>query len=306
MSASSIQPDPLTIGRIPKTRFAFTPNPAATFRVRAARFEALAQAKRLRPYLLFMAGIARIQASLADSLSPVEPIPADAIERAREGAMPPIDRRAMAGTAAYRETLSQFLEAVGVLEMPAAAAAALAALRAAGDEKTGEISANVLSDTLTGENLAEHLYVAAATQVHAVCLAATLDAERLVPVHVGLCPACGGKPVASVVTGVHGVEGVRYAVCACCATSWNEVRVKCLACGSTKGIGYRAVEAGEEDATVKAEVCDGCQSWMKILYQNKNPSLDAVADDVASLGLDLLMKDTGYRRAGFHPFLAGY
>jgi FdhE protein len=57
---------------------------------------------------------------------------------------------------------------------------------------------------------------------------------------------------------------------------------------------------------VKAECCDTCRSWVKILYQNKNPSLEAVADDVASLGLDLLMRDTEYRRAGFDPFLIGY
>lgn len=108
------------------------------------------------------------------------------------------------------------------------------------------------------------------------------------------------------VIGFHGAEGARYASCSCCATMWNEVRVKCLACGSTKGIGYQAVETGDEEATVKAEVCDTCNSWMKILYQNKNPSLDVVADDVASLGLDLLMKDTEYKRAGFDPFLMGY
>jgi FdhE protein len=108
------------------------------------------------------------------------------------------------------------------------------------------------------------------------------------------------------VIGVHGAEGARYAVCSCCSTRWNEVRVKCIACGSTKGIGYRAVETGDEEATVKAEVCDSCHSWTKILYQNKNPSLEMIADDVVSLGLDLLMKDTEYRRAGFDPFLIGY
>jgi FdhE protein len=108
------------------------------------------------------------------------------------------------------------------------------------------------------------------------------------------------------ITSVEAMEGVRYASCSCCATSWNEVRVKCLACGSTKGIGYRAVESGVDEATIKAEVCDSCFSWTKILYQNKNPSLEAVADDVGSLGLDLLMKDTDYHRAGFYPYLAGY
>ena len=81
------------------------------------------------------------------------------------------------------------------------------------------------------------------------------------------------------------------------------MRITCLACGSTKGIGYRSPE---EDDTVKAEVCDSCRSWVKILYQNRNPALEPVADDVASLGLDLLMQDTEYRRAGFDPFLLGY
>jgi len=87
-----------------------------------------------------------------------------------------------------------------------------------------------------------------------------------------------------------GIENVRYAACAGCAIRWNEVRVKCLCCGSTQGISYRSVET--VDATVKAEVCRECKSWVKIFYQVKNPSLDPVADDVGSPGLDILMKDT--------------
>jgi FdhE protein len=34
--------------------------------------------------------------------------------------------------------------------------------------------------------------------------------------------------------------------------------------------------------------------------------MDPVADDVASLGLDLLMKQGPYRRAGYNPYLIGY
>ena len=104
--------------------------------------------------------------------------------------------------------------------------------------------------------------------------------------------------------GTQGVENVRYATCACCATQWNEVRVKCLCCGSTKGISYRSVETTE--ATVKAEACRECHSWIKIFHTTKNPSLDPIADDVGSLGLDMLMKETEFRRGGFNPYLAGY
>jgi FdhE protein len=45
---------------------------------------------------------------------------------------------------------------------------------------------------------------------------------------------------------------------------------------------------------------------VKILQQQKDPALECLADDVASLGLDILMKEQGYRRGGVNPFLMGY
>jgi len=101
-----------------------------------------------------------------------------------------------------------------------------------------------------------------------------------------------------------GIENLRYATCACCATRWNEVRIKCLCCGSNKAISYRAAESDE--AAVRAEVCSECRSWVKIFYLARNHSLDAIADDVGSLGLDLLMKETDFSRGGINPYLAGY
>ena len=108
------------------------------------------------------------------------------------------------------------------------------------------------------------------------------------------------------VVGWQGAEGARYAACVFCGTLWHEVRIKCLACGSTKGVGYKELEGAEQAAVVKAETCDSCQGWVKILHQVRNAAVEPVADDVASLGLDLLMQGTGYRRAGFNPFLIGY
>ncbi|WP_312403098.1 formate dehydrogenase accessory protein FdhE [Rhizobium sp.] len=307
MSVSSLQPDPSMIGGISKAPFSLMPNPARFFRERATRFEVLAETSNLAPYLKFLASIARIQADIVSKLEPVEPVEAEQIARAREAAMPPIDRSAMIRSDDYRKTLRLFLDRAKALEMPAPAAEALKAVSAADEETVDWMAENVIADSLPVESLAHHLYVAAATQVHAARLAAGLDGKALVPVSVGVCPSCGGKPAGSMVIGVQGAEGARYACCSCCATMWNEVRVKCIACGSTKGVGYRAVEIdGGEDAVIKAETCDSCNSWSKILYQNKNPTLEMIADDVSSLGLDLLMKETDYRRAGFNPFLIGY
>lgn len=163
---------------------------------------------------------------------------------------------------------------------------------------------NLAGDQIPADATAPHLFAAAAFQLHLTRLAATLPAAGVTPLATGHCPACGGKPVTSSVIANETIENVRYCTCASCATQWNEVRIKCMGCGSTKGIAYRSVETHE--ATVKAECCTECRSWLKILYQTKNPSLDPVADDVGSLGLDLMMRDTGLTRGGFHPFLAGF
>ncbi len=306
MSTSTIQPDPSAIGGIAKAPFALMPDPARLFTARAKRFQVLAGSSRLSSYLQFLSGIATIQAELLESLPPLPPFDAEHLERARANAMPPIDRAIFASSPEAIATVRAFLDRAGGLEKPAAAAEALAQVRDADDETLQWMIGNVNAGTMPVDSIAHHVYIAAAIQVHAARLAAMLDAKQLVPVSIGVCPACGGAPAGSMVIGVHGAEGARYACCSSCSTMFNEVRVKCIACGSTKGVGYRAVETGDEEATVKAEVCDACHSWTKILYQIKNPSLEMIADDVASLGLDLLMKDTDYRRAGFDPFLIGY
>lgn len=282
------------------------PNPQRLFGERAARFVVLAEGSHLGPYLRFLAGLSRIQNELANALPPLEPVADDHAERARANAMPPIDRSALVSSGDCLATLRAFLTRAEALEKPAAAAEALAQVLAADDETHVWMIGNIAADTLPLESLAHHLYAAAAVEVYVARLAVSLDGGRLVPIRTGVCPACGGRPVASVIIGFQGAEGARYACCSTCATMWNEVRVKCLACGSTKGIGYRAVETDGEEATIKAEICDACTSWVKIFYQNRNPSIMVAADDVASLGLDLLMKETEYKRAGFNPFLAGY
>lgn len=308
----TIQPQPDMIGGVPTPPLAILPRPARLFTQRAERFEFLAQGSRLGPYLQFLGALCRAQARLADSLPAVTPPDTDRVALARAARMPPLDRHALIDDAALAGTLDALLAEADAIEMPAPARLALDALRAATAEDRRWLIGNIMDDTIPEDSAAPHLFAAAAVQVHMARLAATLDAEALVRIRSGVCPACGGKPVSSVVTGVMGAEGTRYAACACCQTLWNEVRVHCLSCGTNKGIGYQAVETGEgadadkTGAQIKAETCDGCGSWVKIMAQNRNPSLDPVADDVGSLGLDALMRDSAWRRAGFDPFLIGY
>jgi FdhE protein len=228
----------------------------------------------------------------------------DAIARAREFGMPPLDRGRFTADVAFETTLYRLLRIAGPIEMPASAASALARVVAADAAARDVMVRALLADSVPVEALAEHVFVAAALQVHFARIAAQLDGKALVPVGVGACPACGGPPVSSMVVGWIGAHGTRFCACSLCSTLWNVVRIKCTLCDSTKGITYRDVEGGP--GVIMAETCDECRGYVKIMHQHKDPNVDPVADDVASLGLDLLVREQGYRRGAFNPYLLGY
>ena len=218
--------------------------------------------------------------------------------------MPPLDRGRFTADAALDAALDRLFSLAAEVEMPDSARAALGRARAADAAGRDTMLRNVLADSVPVEALADHVYIAAALQVHFARMASRLDADALVPIDDGVCPSCGGAPVSSAIVGWHGATGTRFCSCSLCATQWHVVRIKCVLCGSTGGIAYQ--EADGVSPNVKAETCEKCHGYLKILQQHKDPALDFVADDVASLGLDLLLRESGYRRGGVDPFLLGY
>lgn len=300
---TALTPDPSMIGGVAKTPLVHLPDPAALFTARAERLAFLAgHSANLSGYLRFLSAISRAQAELAAELPAVPPPAADWVALARESRMPQIDRHHL--KAAMPEVLAAFLPKLDEIAMPDPSRLALSAVKGATADERDWLVSNVLKDQIPEDSTAPHLFVAAAVQIHAARHATALDPEALVPIRTGICPACGGRPSVSMVTENMGAEGTRYAVCSCCQTLWNEVRIKCLCCASTAAISYRSVET--DDAVIKAEICGDCGHWLKILYQNRNASLEQVADDVASLGLDLMMTATTWKRGGFNPFLMGF
>jgi len=299
-----LKPDPTAIGDVVTPPLARLPDPVPLFARRATRLRVLARGHQLAPYLSFLADLAEAQARIQDGLPPPALPEPDVLERAAAHAMPPLDRNRFAVDATYRETEARLLAAAGAIAMPEVARAALdqvAGLDAAARE---QMARAVLADAIPVETMAAHVFVAAALQVHFARTAARLDAERLVAVGDGACPACGGPPVASLIVGWPNAQGARYCACALCQTLWNYVRVKCTVCGSTKNIRFQHVAEGAE--TIKAETCEDCRCYVKVVNQQQESEADPVADDVASLGLDLLVRESGYRRGAFNPFLLGY
>jgi FdhE protein len=296
--------DPVPIGEVAEPPFVRLPNPSRIFADRAQRFAALAPNHPLASYLLFLSALCEVQHKAQDGASAPELPAADAIARARGFAMPPLDRNRFTASAEFYASFDRLLQLAQAIEKPVAATGALARVIAADVALREEMIRNVLADSIPAEQLAEHVYVAAAMQLHFARLAAQLDGKRLVPVADGACPACGAPPVSSMIVGWPSAHNTRFCACSLCGTMWNYVRIKCTICASTAGIHYQEIDGGP--GTLKAETCDTCHTYVKILQQQKDPALEPVADDVASLGLDLLVRETGFRRGGVNPFLLGY
>jgi len=303
-TTGSPRPDPTMIGNVVEPPFVRLPDPTTLFATRAERFLALAEGHQLGPYLRFLGHISECQHRLQDGL-PEPDMPAnDMRARARDHAMPPLDRSHFTADAALDATFDRLFALAAEIDMPPNAREALARATEANPSTRVEMIRSVLADSIPVEAFADHAFIAAALQVHFARLASRLDGKSLVPVGEGACPSCGGAPVASAIVGWQGAHGARFCSCSLCATQWHVVRVKCVLCESTKGIAYQELDGG--DTNVKAETCETCHGYVKILHQHKDQSLDPVADDVASLGLDLLLRESGYRRGAINPFLLGY
>ncbi len=300
----SPQHDPIPIGDIAKPPFARLPDPLTMFAQRAGRLRSLAGGNALRTYLIFLADLADIQHRLQDGLPAAEATAADSIVRAGQFGMPPLDRSAFRRDHAFDEAWRRLLALAGDIAMPESARLALERVKAAGDVADAEFIRGVLSNAIPGDALAEHVFVAAVLQVHFARLAAQRDVNTLRPVGQGACPVCGAPPVSSLVVGWRDAQATRFCACSLCGTLWNYPRIKCTLCGSTKDIAYQEIAGGP--STVKAETCGSCNRYVKILEQREDASLDPVADDVATLALDLLLRDSDFRRGAVNPFLLGY
>jgi FdhE protein len=282
--------DPIPIGDIAKPPFARLPDPAAMFARRAERFRSLANGSALRLYLIFLADLCDIQHRLQDGLPEAEAIAADTIGRARQFGMPPLDRSNFTRDAAVDQAWRRLLALADDVAMPESARLALERVKAADVVGEAELIRAVLSNDIAVEAMAEHVFAAAVLAVHFARLAARLDVTALRPVGQGACPVCGAPPISSLVVGWRDAQATRFCACSLCGTLWNYPRIKCTFCGSTEGIAYQEIADGP--ATVKAETCESCGRYVKILQQREDAALDPVADDVATLALDLLLRES--------------
>ena len=312
------------------------PHPATLFAARATRLRQLAAGdvkgipveEALRGYLGLMAHVADAQHALVAELGPTGvtlPDPAS-LKLAHDHNMPPLPATG-SRPAAWRAVFGRLLD-----QLANAAAgspqlgAALEALRATPEADLEGIADAILGGYSEGIDPLRAPFVAASLQVSWSLMAAQLDPAWAQPLVTGtLCPVCGSQPVASVVRLGGQAQGYRYLHCSCCESEWHMVRVKCSCCEANGKVAYQGlvdkdadpqaanVAAANEGKTLdkandptkvaKAETCDDCRTYRKIFNQEHDLHVEPVADDLASMLLDVLVSEAGYARASGNPLL---
>ena len=255
------------------------------------------------PYLGFLAALASAQQVAQDLPEPETP-DIETISRSLEYRMPPLDRSAFRPDTAFRSLSDRLFGELEAIDKPPAARTALAAVREADHDDFARMVANLMADSVAVEAMAEHAYVAAALQLHFVRAASVLPERRSKPVGDGACPglwrAAGifgdRRMAAGRRSALLFLRALRNALAPC------SHQMRALLVDKRHPLsGDRRWPRFDQGGNLRQ-----CGCYVKILNQQKDVWLEPLADDVGSLGIDLLMRETQFRRGAFNPFLLGY
>ncbi|MBS0372256.1 MAG: formate dehydrogenase accessory protein FdhE [Proteobacteria bacterium] len=264
------------------------------FATRAARFDTLADGHPMEAALRFLAGL-HVAQQEAFALPALVAKPDDCSFPASGSQLP----------AAWQSVLHHLLEH-SLPAAPAATRALIAGLRATDPAGLDALGRAVLSDDAGDADAGSRALVWAALQVvwtrHASRMPVSADTPHT---ERDLCPCCGTPAVAAVVRIGGSVAGLRYLHCPLCNTQWNAMRARCTSCDSVREVSRHRLEDAPANPwpAASAESCEECGSYRKVFYQDKDPKADPIADDLASLALDILMGEAGFARSGWNPFL---
>lgn len=282
---------------------------AKVFSKRATRLrELVQQVPPLDEFLAFMARVVQAQHQVLNEREPAWKPASDAFDQALKHGMPPLGFQALRRDVQWSEDLRAMLDAielhVGERQRPL-----LKALRQMDQEQLDALAEDVL-EAKPGTETTRALMplVAAALQISWLRLAMALPRTPDKPKGEAraLCPCCGSPPVASVIHNERHRAGVRYLHCSLCATEWHLERIKCSVCDSPGKLIYLSLddEQGKPFLPVQAEACGECHSYLKVMQREVHGRADPVADDLATLALDLLLAEEGeYGRSGYNPLL---
>ena len=272
------------------------------FSRRAERLRLLSNGHPLGDYLAFLALLADAQQAALNRFPTLPPPDPRELALCSKYGMPLLSARSLTRNPAWRGGLTMILEQLGDAAAPTAARKTVHNLMQISEIGLEEMAESILAGDLDDIYPQELPFVSAALQVYWVKMASAFEEQLFGRLEQGgLCPVCGSHPVAGIVRSGGAEQGLRYLSCSLCASQWHMVRIKCSSCESTHGINHYIVEGS--NSAVKAESCDDCNSYLKLMYLEKDGQMETMADDLATLSLDMLMDKEGKSRSGPNLFL---
>ncbi|MDC0687160.1 formate dehydrogenase accessory protein FdhE [Mitsuaria sp. RG] len=282
--------------------------PAAhLFEVRAARLEQLAEGNALGDYLRLMARLCRIQQQLVDNPPAGLPVAEERRRLCISHGLPPLAADSLVREGPWLVWLQALLEHFAA-EPDGPLADALGTLRGSDETQRKGWGIALLGGQYDAVPAALVPFIGAALQAAWSSWLLALPAPELKPAgSLAQCPACGSPAMAGVVRNRGKHNGLRYLACSLCACEWHVVRVKCVYCESSKDLRYSNLEDDRHapgKAPLRAECCPGCQNYLKQCYLENDAAAEPLADDLASLALDMRLDVEGFHRLAPNLLLA--
>ncbi|MDY0972250.1 formate dehydrogenase accessory protein FdhE [Siccibacter turicensis] len=267
---------------------------------RAARLRELAENNPLGDYLRFAAQIAHAQEVVLYD----HPLELDLTARLHEAAAqgkPPLDIHVLPRDAHWQRLLHSLIAELKP-EMTGPALAVIENLEKASSQELEAMASSLFAADFADVSSDKAPFIWAALSLYWAQMASLIPGKARAEYGEArqFCPVCGSMPVSSIVQ-IGTTQGLRYLHCNLCESEWHVVRIKCSNCEQTRDLHYWSIDS--EQSAIKAESCGDCGTYLKILYQEKDPNVEAVADDLASLVLDARMEQEGFARSSINPFL---
>jgi FdhE protein len=114
----------------------------------------------------------------------------------------------------------------------------------------------------------------------------------------GYCLICGCLPSLSL---LREEGGKRYLLCSYCGYQWRIDRLCCPFCHNKEQESLQYFY-GEGEEAYRIDFCDKCHQYIKTIDYRKLEDSDPVLEDLATLHLDILASQKGYKRPSPNPW----
>lgn len=112
----------------------------------------------------------------------------------------------------------------------------------------------------------------------------------------GRCPLCSAQPALTSV-----IEGPKRTLhCSFCGTSGPYRFIGCPSCGTVDAAKLNTI-LSEDEPGFRVVTCDECHSYVKVMESSVLQDMTIDLADMASLPLDIVAQEKGYRRQAPNP-----